>query len=201
MTSKHLAHLEPDEALGPAMQALNERQRRFVTALFEVPSGYGQLAAAAREAGYGAESTPAVVAQIAQNLATNDKVIAAINEVAKKTVRGKLIPAAVAAMSEIVNDITHKDRARMALSVLERVDPVETKHSVEVTHRTLSPLEQDLKVLEGMRTIGASREHMRDFFGDGLERLEAMLDASKPKPPVEAIEGTFTEIDDLGDVL
>ena len=42
---------------GPAMRALNEKQRRFVLALYQVKPGYGAQVRAARLAGYGTPSS------------------------------------------------------------------------------------------------------------------------------------------------
>ena len=178
-----------NNALGPAMRALNARQRAFVFALFEENPGHGALAAAARRAGYGnpdGSSTARTMATIASRLADDERVQAAITEITKKRIRREG-PAAVAAINEIVSNPGHKDRLRAATTILERIDPVETKHKIEVTHKadhTKSALEH----LEYLLRLGTSEEALLAEFGPiGLPRLRALL--AKP------IDAEFTVIE------
>jgi hypothetical protein len=62
----------PEHELGPAMQALNERQRRFVLELRHGPAGYGSEARAVRAAGF--RGTDDVLAGTASRLMHSPKV-------------------------------------------------------------------------------------------------------------------------------
>ena len=119
------------------MRALNARQRAFVLALFEENPTRGALVAAARRAGYGnpdGSSTAQAMATIASRLADDEKVQAAIAEITKKRIRREG-PAAVMAINEIISNPLHKDRLKAVATILDRIDPVETKHNIEVTHK------------------------------------------------------------------
>ena len=76
--------------LGPAMRELSERQRAFVTALVTGKPGHGALTAAARRAKYNMRG--ATLSKHAHDLSRNPKIIAAINEEAKKVIRGRATP-------------------------------------------------------------------------------------------------------------
>jgi hypothetical protein len=56
--SKNLLPVDGPE-WGPAMKALNEKQRRFVLALYQVKPGHGAQVRAARLAGYGTPNSSA----------------------------------------------------------------------------------------------------------------------------------------------
>ena len=104
------------EDLGPAMQAITPRQRAFVIALFE-QHGAPNLAQAARQAGYGAadgSSSARVMTSIASRLAQSEAIVAAIGEHAKRTLRGSLVPQAIAAVTAIVGTHGDKDRLKAA---------------------------------------------------------------------------------------
>ena len=72
-------------AEGPAMARLNERQKKFVRALFEAPKNYGSHAFAARAAGYGtATSSNRSIASIAYEISCDPKVQLAIAEMSRQ---------------------------------------------------------------------------------------------------------------------
>lgn len=189
---------EPVPNYGPAMTLLRPRQRRFVEALFEQRPGYGAYSGAARVAGYGNKegtSTAESIGAIAQRLLSDDKVIAAIAEVAKKRIRADA-PAAVRAVADIVNDPTHKDRLRAATTILERIDPVETKHSVAVTHEIVDHTRDAVDMLRRLLEIGATREMLVKEFGfTGLSRYEKLLAIEDAKKVGAVIDGDFAVID------
>jgi hypothetical protein len=85
--------------MGPAMSALNERQRGFVDAMFTV--GISR-AAAARAAGYTGKHT---------SMMRSNKVVAAIREEAFRRY-GALLPACHAAMEKILADPEHPDQLK-----------------------------------------------------------------------------------------
>jgi len=130
--SSNLTLLPPEEGTsdyGPAFLALNSRQQRFVLAKVEAPLISDR--AAARLAGYSEGS----VAVTAFRVAHDPNVLAALKEEAEKMLHGDVLVAA-AALAEIVRDPGHKDRSRVADSLLARagLSIVEKK---EVTHRHL----------------------------------------------------------------
>ena len=177
MTSKYLLPADEDEeSYGPAMRALSIQQRKFVQALFENP-GHGAGARSARAAGFGhATSKPLTFARIANRLFHNPKVLAAIQEMTRALLRAEA-PQAVQAVHEIMADRDHKDRLRAALGVIERLDPVETRSSVEVTHR-VEP--STLKLVEWMR-------HFRDDLGLDRRQIEGLLGPNRV-PDLEEME-------------
>jgi phage terminase small subunit len=161
--------------LGPAMRELTEMQRNFVRALVTEDPGHGMLTRAARRAGYGKESKAATLSKHAHDLSRNPRIIAAINEEARKVTRGVGHAEAVAALFNMVRDPTHRDHARAVAMIMDRVDPTESKHSIAVTHRTIDPDREALEELKAARTLGASREKLLELFGaNGLDRLEAL---------------------------
>lgn len=105
----------PDpEKLGPAMSSLSENQRAFVVAWF----WFGDRQKAAAAAGYSTINNN-TLAQGAYRLWHNPKIQAAIHEYAE-TGMHSLIPAAIAAMEEILKDKGHKDYAKAAMTILDR---------------------------------------------------------------------------------
>jgi hypothetical protein len=118
-----LAQSENWGELGPAMRALpNERYREFVRH-YVIGKPKRGAAAAYRAAGLGLKSTPLNQAREAYKLLRDERIIAAVAEESKKHYRAQ-IPAAVQAVHEIIADPDHRDRARVAMSLIDRVDPV-----------------------------------------------------------------------------
>lgn len=164
--------------LGPAMQALNERQRAFVRHLVTGPVGHGRLTKAYRLAGYQSKGgKPTTLSKEAHSLSRDERIIAAVAEESRKVIRiGH--PEAVAALFAVIRDPTHRDHMRAVTAVLDRADPIATKHIVDVTHRHLDADQEGLEELRALRQIGATREKLIELFGgNGLARLER-LDAA-----------------------
>jgi hypothetical protein len=161
--------------LGPAMQALTEMQRDAWHLLTGKP-GHGALTSAARAAGY-KESKPGALAKHAHDLSRNPKIIAGINEEAKKVVRGVGHAEAVTAIMAMIRDPSHRDHARAVDMILSRADAVVTKQSIDVVHRTVDTDQEALEELRALRKLGVSAEKLREVFGGNylrrLERLEA----------------------------
>jgi hypothetical protein len=138
------------------MLALTEKQRKFVANLFLPglpPRGQGRHAMAARLAGYGkpdGSSNPRTINAIAHNLVSDKKVQAAIKEYTKGAI-ATLAPEAVAAILEMVEDKNHKDRAKVAMSVLDRIDPAPRPPLVQIeqhTNITVSPDQMIARIRE-----------------------------------------------------
>jgi hypothetical protein len=121
--------------LGPRISLLNDRQRKFVIALFDdlaPEKGSGLFLWAARQSGYGtATSSDKSLSVIASRVAHDDKVLAAIDEYARMHVRA-LSPEAVRALRQLLR--TPKDKAHFKAieAVVGRVFPQQTAHTVRI---------------------------------------------------------------------
>jgi hypothetical protein len=187
--------------LGPAMKALpNDQWRTFVEfyVMAEKP-GRGAQTMAARKAGFGKPtSKPATLARISYRLMCDDRIVAAINEVARKIVRGGAADAA-RALRNMVNDPDHKDHARAVDMLLSRTDPVMSHQHIQVTHTRTDPDLEGIDQLRALRQLGTTRETLVGLFGfNGLERIERLEAADTARRAAEAktIEGKV--IDDEG---
>jgi hypothetical protein len=149
--------IEPPE-YGPAMLALNERQRKFVVSLFDDDApreGEGLWVYAARRAGFAETNrTPESLKSSAWRTAHNDRVVAAINEYAKMHVR-TLSPEAVRSLKDLLKNPKHRDHMRAIDAVLNRTDPAESKLSVAVEQTWKPSAEVTEKVLRRIDELAA----------------------------------------------
>ena len=160
--------------LGAAMKALNERQRAFVRHLVTGKPGYGCLTRAYKLAGYGKNSKAATLSKEAHHLSRDERIISAIAEESRKVIRVGH-PEAVSALFNMIRDPEHRDHARAVAMVIDRCDPAVTKHSVDVTHRTIDPDQEALEEMRAARKLGATRAKLLELYGaNGLDRLEAL---------------------------
>jgi phage terminase small subunit len=127
----------PDWDYGPAMMRLNERQRNFVVALLTGKPGHGCFTRAYIAAGYQTASR-SLAGKAAYNLSRDEKVLAAISEESKKLIRVHYPEASLALLSVIRNP-DHRDHVRAIGMVLDRVDPINTHHSMTVVHKWRMP--------------------------------------------------------------
>lgn len=195
--STAIASTEDFSSLGPAMRELNERQRLFVRSLVIQRPGYGALSRAARQAGYckDAKGDPANISKHAHDLSRNEKIIAAIAEESKKVIR-TAFPEAVSALLNMIRDVNHKDHARAVMALIDRCDPPQTKHSIDVVHRTIDPDREALEELKALRKLGTAKDKLLELYGpNGLDRLEALeaLDDAQRAMAARVIEGKATE--------
>jgi hypothetical protein len=184
------------ESFGPAMSQLNERQRAFVIALVTGQPGHGCLTRAYLAAGYQPGGDRVLAGKAAYKLSRDERVLAAISEEARKIVRVHH-PEASLALLNLIRNPDHKDHARALGMVLDRVDPVNTHHSMTVVHKVVDPDQEALEELRAARHIGASREKLIELFGfNGLERLEALEAVEKAQRAASAklIEGKAEEV-------
>lgn len=166
-----------DLDFGEAVAALTDQQREFVLALMAEPSGPEALENAADIAGYSVRQ--------AKRLIKSKAVLAALKELGKAEVLAQ-IPAALAAVREIIAMPHSKDRLRASQTILDRVDPVTQKLEV----KTADTEAITLKHLAHLVEIGATREVLVREFGEyGLARYMAMIEAK----PVETIEAKPVE--------
>lgn len=163
-----------DGELGPAMAALNEKQRLFVRALFESPKKHGAAVYAARVAGYGT-STSSVrsMANIASRLSSDPKVQDAIQEESRKYVT-TLGPLAVRALKNLAGTPSHRDHGRALGMIIDRVLPTQSTHTVKVQH----------DATPGMRDTAAALARISELaaqFGIDARSLPPLIEAK----PVE----------------
>lgn len=166
-----------DGELGPAMAALNAKQRLFVRALFESPKKHGAAVYAARVAGYGT-STSSVrsMASIAHRLSSDPKVQDAIQEESRKYVT-TLGPLAVRALKNLAGTPSHRDHGRALGMIVDRVLPTQSTHTVKVEH----------EVGPNMATTAAALKHIADLamkVGIDVRNLPPLIDATPTKTEV-----------------
>jgi len=184
---------------GPAMTALNPRQRIFVDLKMRGEPGPHNTSAAVLGAGYlTPDADPKLVAASAHKLLSNPKVVDALIEVSRQMIRTDG-PEAVATVREILRDKSAKgsDRLKAASMVLDRTDPTEQK--IAVTHEQIDHEKDLLAYLRHRMSQGDTPEQLEREFGySDLPRLQALL-ADKAKP-AQVIEAEFKEVEDEEEV-
>lgn len=142
------------DSWGPAMSALNERQRNFVVALYSdaAPSAPGEgsrLAWAARQAGFGnaaGTSNEKTLCVIGCRLAASESIKRAMAEHERAVVR-LLRPEAIHEVRLVMRDKKHRDRTRILAAIYDRADPIETKHTVKIEDNRPPSIEATEKVV------------------------------------------------------
>jgi hypothetical protein len=172
---------------GPCMKALsNDQQRAFVYSYVRQKPRRGALVAAAREAGYCKNSTPAIAAKFAWKLSRDQRVLAAITEESRK-ILFCAFPEGANALINLIRDPGHKEHGRALVMLLDRTFPAESRHTVEVTHKVVDPDQEALEELRALRHLGTSRDKLLELFGhNGLDRLEALEAADNARRAREA---------------
>lgn len=118
-----------DAVLGPAMKALNERQRNFVTALLQM--GTSNHAAAAKLAGYVGNSDTIKVT--GYRLAHDSRIQAAIQEEAQRRINGAASMAASVLVDIAENSVDHKTKLKAVEMILNRAGlHAKSEHTVKV---------------------------------------------------------------------
>jgi hypothetical protein len=163
--------------LGPAMQALSEKRQAFVRALVTDTKGHGAITRAARAAGFGRPNTKAqTLSKQAWALSRDERIIAAVAEESRKVLR-VAHPEIINALLSVVRDKDNKDRVRAITAALDRLDPVQTKHNIEVMHRHVDGDQEALEEYRAARELGATEDKLRSLFGGNslakLQRLDA----------------------------
>ena len=185
--SQELALLEAGRTDWPEeYQALRtDRERAFVLLYMQD----GNAAKAAREAKYGNEagtSTAEPMARIAYRLTTTQRIVDAIQAVAKRQIRS-LAPSVVSTLKHILSQPFHKDAGKIALALAEKIEPTRQVVSGEIKHVHSLDHEGEAEAqYRTLRALGVAREKLVEVFGEfGLERLEAKI-ASEAKPVIDA---------------
>jgi hypothetical protein len=172
--------------LGPKMQALPERERKFVW-FYVTNEGPPNGAQAARDAGYSDVKEACKVR--ASGLLHRERILLALEEVGKKAFRGLLGPA-VKAAAQLIQNEKHADHSKAVFTTLARLglgekSSVDVNVSGDVTVNHTDSALNDLRTLLG---LGVAREKLVEIFGfSGLDRYEKMLAA---QAPTKVIEGT-----------
>ncbi len=174
------------------MSACLPKERAFIAALLEGKSG----AQAAREAAYGAEdgtSTAETMARIAHRTLGRSRVVDALAEQSRKTIRS-LAPSAIQAVKDILTTTSHKDRAKVALNLIERIDPTVQRVDAHVVHEIVDHRRDAIEQLRSLKALGVAREKLEELFGfTGLPMLEKQLADQDAK----TIDAEFTEVSDV----
>jgi len=176
------------------MRALpNDKWRAFVefylleTARNTHKNNYGAQARAYRLAGFGSPKTkPIGMAHVAWRLMRDDRMIAAIAEESRKLLRSGG-PEVVKAWRDMVRNPEHPGHARAVLAGVDRLDPVESRQVIEVSHRHVDHDVEALEELRALRQLGTAREKLVELFGqNGLDRLERLEAVDKLRRANEA---------------
>lgn len=188
MAKKALVPMKGTGAPGPAMSALSTRQQAFVRYMLQTGGQNAKRCAAA--AGYtGNDNTMAVTAH---RLAHDEKVLAALKEEADKRIRsGAILGASV--LAEIAGDVTHKDRLKAAIELLNRAGLLTAtlhkhEHAVTVTN-TADEKAQIARITEMAAKLGV----------DPKKLLGGFIDAEFSE--VEALPAPAAGTDGLEDIL
>jgi hypothetical protein len=178
-----------DTEWGPCMKALpSDRHRAFVIALYEVERGRGANVQAAKMAGFGTSTTSANGwSAIGYRLSHDERILAALHEEDQRRIRASA-PRAIRALTNLIEDSTHKDHARAIAMTLDRVHAVETRHTVEVHHRVDHDAEA-VTQLRVLKSLDVPRAKLEEMFGySGLSHYERLLEledqGKRPQPPM-----------------
>ena len=183
--------------LSPEMEALSQKQRSFVN--FYIPLALkrkdGAATAAARAAGYCSEkSRPITVANSAQQLLRNPRIVAAIAAESYQLMRASVLDA-VRVYRTVMNNPRAKDadKLRAADAVSARADPIVSGHVMRVEHEHRHVVDHTKAAIDGLRwmkSMGVPRDKLIEHFGEnGLPRYEKMLAIEDAR----TIEGTAAE--------
>lgn len=188
MTENALIPLDDEEALGPAMRALSERWRAFVTALL---NGHGNKDAA-RFAGF--KATDHNLEESGRRLAHHPKIQAALQEEGLKLLRTQGV-VAMGVLGEIVRSPVSADRDRIsaAKELLARSFPVTTQHHTTVVHKTERQVDDELNAV--LIALGLDADTRKKLVSG------AVVDAEFVEIAPKATESERATYDDLADLL
>ena len=182
---------EHEAQWGPAMRALpNDKQRRFVAAMFEVPQNRNTRIAAALAAGYGGTGTSTktpknkILGVIAGRLIHDEKVRAAIEEYGRGRLPA-LYPVALAALEKLLRDPKHRGHEKAVMGVIEKMSPIEFMHKHDHEHHHV--IDHQAAALDGLRVMkqmGVPIEGLIKMFGiNSLPQYEQLLAEKENREP------------------
>jgi phage terminase small subunit len=171
--------------MGPAMRALNERQRKFVIAFFHT----GKRGPAAAMAGYATLN----INQAAYQVWHDQKVQAALREFAHGSQIGTLIPEAFKVLEQALSGNASKEQLKAAGMVMDRTGfhalaEVKVTHEVQSREELIRQVNRDATALglNAKELLGGATDFVTDveykevtgqepeseLAGTGLEDLE-----------------------------
>lgn len=172
--------------LGPAMEALDERRRKFVRAVLELGrDGVRNAKEAARAAGY-SESTDGYLRRIASGLLHDARVQAALLEEARRTMNAAAAVVATPIVVEIaMNDhLDARDRLRACEMLFNRGGmPAMTEHKVTVEHR--QPKQLEALAARLAEELGVDRQKLIGINRQAAEVLDAEYEEVRREPAVD----------------
>jgi hypothetical protein len=150
------------------------------------------MAQSCKLAGYGLPgSTNETLAKIAYRLFRRDRVLAALLEECKKSLRNNA-PEALKAAREILADAHHRDRYKIIALTLDRSDQVVSRADINVKVEVVDHAAEAVQQLRILRDLGTTHDKLEEFFGhSGLPHYERLLAEDDAK---RAISVEFTEI-------
>jgi hypothetical protein len=167
--------MKPDKGeWGPAMKALNHKQRRFVLALVNNPATFGYQTRAARAAGY-CKGNPNrhTVTAAAHQVAHNEKVLLALREMLSQQFR---LDAALGhkVLTDIAANPKHPAQLKAGVELLNRggFNVMHEKHVV-VTHRM-----DDAEMVERITVLCAEL---------GMDSTKLLGNAALPAPAANGV--------------
>lgn len=190
----------PDQNdLGPAMRAINERQRRFVVAFYHT----GNRERAAHIAGYAGDLGTNMLGVSAYSVWHQPKVQLAIKEFGESSVLGGLIPMAFAALEDALRSGDHKEKTKAALAVMDRTGfHAKSEQIIRTPDRTRAE-----QIKEIMRLCAENGMDARKLIGGAVDFVDAdfeVVDKATPKADraiklLEAVEviGSTKGLEDL----
>lgn len=181
---------------GPAMQALpnSEWQLAAIARVFTI-KGHGAQVKAYVAAGLGEGCTPHQLGTLASEMFRDQRMTAAIKEL-RPIALAELATEGVHALKEIIDDPAHKDRARVALAMIEREHPTVTEQHVQHTHTVITADNALAVAIERYHKLKDTTPHegLLAIFGPGgLERIE---EVHRQKYP-DTIDAEFSEVFDI----
>jgi len=173
------------------MRALPERWRMAVENLLYITEG--NQTEALRLAGY--QGTARSKTEMASRIFRDDRVRAALREEYSRGL-DVIAPEARAVVRGIMLNTGEKaaDRLRAAGMIMDRADPVITKHRIEVEHH-LTDDQRDIQHWRALTRLGAPPEAFLQRFGpNGMARVEALVLAEEARR--RELESPTIEVDD-----
>lgn len=172
--------------LGPAMKALpTDRMRAFVMALLSL--GNNDNTAAANAAGYSAESQNGLRVT-AHRLAHDERILAAVQEEARRRIRSGAIMAS-SHLLNIADNPSHKDQLKAIDMLLNRAGLHATsEHKVTVEHVDANEKEALARINAKMTALGFDDDQKKKMLGSyGITDVEF----------VEVVQPTSEGLEDL----
>lgn len=174
---------DDDPDLGPAMRALEPKQRAWVRAFHETGGQDNTRAAAA--AGY-APGNPAGQRQAGWRLAHDGKVLKAIREVAEGRIRSGALMA-IETMIAIAQNPTHKDQFKAAVEVANRSGMLVINESKMVVEHRYSDREEVERVRKFARELGLDATKLLGSVGYIDAEFEVVQDSEPSTAGLEDI--------------